>query len=324
MLLEFHQLQLRYEKLRRRDGNKEKRLLGSLSERGQLQPVVVVHDTTTSGSYVLVDGYKRLRALRLLKQDTVQAIVWELGELEAVLLERVMRGSEADSALEQGFLLCELNERFGLSHEELARRFDKSPGWVSQRLGLVRVLPEQVQARVQRGVLPAHAASKYLLPMARTGRHGRADCIRLVEALDGYRPSSRDIAHLYMAWANADAPRREFLLTQPELVLRAREDLQLASGRAPVMKTAEQSLRNDFSILIGTSRRARNGITTGASVPALKEGQGMRNLAQQAKWESEAFFGQVAVVLDSSTQAPPTQSASAAVIKQAEEAADVG
>jgi len=56
--------------------------------------------------------------LRRLEYDTVQAIAWDLGELEALLLERVMRVSEADSALEQGFLLAELNERFALSPDD--------------------------------------------------------------------------------------------------------------------------------------------------------------------------------------------------------------
>jgi ParB-like chromosome segregation protein Spo0J len=42
MNLELHQLDRRYEALRKRDPRKERQLLGSLAEHGQLLPVVVV------------------------------------------------------------------------------------------------------------------------------------------------------------------------------------------------------------------------------------------------------------------------------------------
>jgi ParB family chromosome partitioning protein len=289
--LELHQLELRYEKLRRKNGGKERRLLASLSERGQLQPVVVVRDAGGE-RYVLVDGYKRLRALRKLKHDTVRATTWDLCELEALLLERVMRASEADSALEQGFLLCELNERFGLSQEDLARRFDKNQSWVSQRLGLVRALPEQVQQQVQSGRIAAYAATKYLVPMARAKR---ADCVRLVTALEGHQASTRDVAHLYMAWANGDEHSRERLLAQPHIVLRAREQVRLDGLKKPAEKTVEQALLDDLSVILGTSRRARAKLTGihATQLVSLDE-ERARGLVQQAQWECEALFRQAA------------------------------
>ena len=98
MDLELHQLELRYEALRHRSPTRERRLLASLSESGQQVPIVVVQD---AGRYVVVDGYKRVRALRRLGHDTVGAIEWALGEAEALVLEHLMRGGEADNALGQ-------------------------------------------------------------------------------------------------------------------------------------------------------------------------------------------------------------------------------
>src|SRR5487761_2609312 len=132
MDLELHQLDLRYEGLRRRSASREARLLASLAQVGQQAPVVVVGESE-GGRLVLLDGYKRVRALRQLKADTVVAIRWELGEADALLLERLMRCAESDGPLEQAWLLRELHVRFALSHEELARRFDKSQSWVSRR-----------------------------------------------------------------------------------------------------------------------------------------------------------------------------------------------
>ncbi|WP_437912946.1 ParB N-terminal domain-containing protein [Sorangium sp. So ce302] len=85
MDLEFHQLDLRYEELRGRSPARERRLLSSLAEVGQQAPIVVV-SPVSSGRHVVIDGYKRVRLLRRLGQDTVRATAWDLGEAEALLL----------------------------------------------------------------------------------------------------------------------------------------------------------------------------------------------------------------------------------------------
>jgi ParB family chromosome partitioning protein len=285
MELELGQLDLRYEKLRRRNARQERQLVASLSDKGQLLPIVVVR-ASGGEPYVLVDGYKRVRALRRLKQDTVVATVWELGELDAVLLERLMRTSESEGALEQGWLLEELTERFSLSHEELARRFDKSQSWVSRRIALVHALPTEVQERVQNGMLPAHAAMKYLVPMARAKR---ADCVRLIAAFGQMRPSTREVAALYAAWAGGDSKTRELVVSQPRLVLRAREQAQI--DQSPGDSSPSRKLLDDFGILIGTSRRARARLVQGLLAHLLppEEREASRR-AQQARWECEALF----------------------------------
>ena len=147
MDLEFHQIELRYEALRTRSATREARLLASLAEGGQQVPVVVV----TSGEhhrYVLVDGCKRVRALRRLGRDTVRAMAWDLAEAEALLVERLMRSGDGAGALEEGWLLAELRDRFGMTVEELGKRFDRSASWVSRRLGLVSELPLEIQEPV--------------------------------------------------------------------------------------------------------------------------------------------------------------------------------
>src|SRR3972149_3353225 len=107
MDLEFHQLDRRYEALRKR-----RQLLASLAEHGQLLPVVVV---ATDGRFILVDGYKRLRALTRLAQDRVRAMRWEIDETEALILEQLMRAADPVGPLEQGWVLDALQTRFGLA-----------------------------------------------------------------------------------------------------------------------------------------------------------------------------------------------------------------
>ena len=70
-----------------------------------------------------------------------------MNEAAAVLLDRSLRLSEHETALEVGWLLAEMERRFGHSLEELARRFDRSVSWVARRLALAEVLPDA--ARIQ-------------------------------------------------------------------------------------------------------------------------------------------------------------------------------
>jgi ParB/RepB/Spo0J family partition protein len=244
--LEWHQLDRRYEGLRSRHLGREKRLLASLASTGQQTPIVVV---PAGERFVVVDGYKRVRALERLGQDSVRATAWQLQEAEALLLERAMRTGEADSALSQGWLLCELHERFGLSPEELARRMDKSPSWVSGRLALVRELPAQVQEHVRQGELVAHAAMKHFVPLARANREA---CVRLADAVAGKGLSSRDIAELYAAYRGGSETAQELVLTSPLLILRAREE----SRREEKEREPADKLKADLSIVAGVARRA--------------------------------------------------------------------
>jgi ParB family transcriptional regulator, chromosome partitioning protein len=120
-------------------------------------------------------------------RDTVEAIVWDINEADALVLDRSMRFSEHETALEQGWLLQELEQRFGYSLDDLARRFDRSVSWVSRRLALVEQLPETVQQRVRAGEISAHVAMKYLAPVARANPN---DCQRLADAFSKHRFSS--------------------------------------------------------------------------------------------------------------------------------------
>src|SRR3954465_13777869 len=90
-----------------------------------------------------------------------------MSEAEALLLERSLRFSRQECALEQGWLLAEMSQCFGYSLEELARRFDRSVSWVSRRLALVQLLPETIQQQVREGRIAAQTAMKYLVPTAR-------------------------------------------------------------------------------------------------------------------------------------------------------------
>lgn len=255
MELELGQLELRYEALRTRSAARERHLLSALAEVGQQMPIVVVRD---EGQWVVVDGYKRVRMLKRLGHDTALATAWELSEADALMLERILRSGEGDSALEQGWLLQELSTRFSLGQEELARRFDRTRSWVSRRLSLVSKLPSTAQEHVRSGAICAHGAMKYLVPLARANR---GDCARLADAIAPERLTSRQVGVLYAAYLAGGEGGRELVLRHPRMVLRARAET--AEERQQKKRPVEELLE-DLRILSAVTRRARHRLQQGA------------------------------------------------------------
>jgi ParB-like chromosome segregation protein Spo0J len=260
MDLEFHQLDLRYEHLRVRQPARERRLLASLADIGQQMPIVVV--ASRSGAQVVVDGYKRVHCLQRLHRDTVQAVAWEMAEPDALIFRQRLHAEAADSAIEEGWLLRTLHEDHRVPMEQLARRFDRSVSWVSRRLSLVRDLPDVIQRRVQEGRIVAHAAMKYLVPLARANRPA---CLRLTEAVASRPLSTRQIGRLYQAYVTGTAAVRELVLTDPGLVLRLDEETQRPAADLPTTPAAAAAFLSDLHVLGAVARRAtrrlRDGLT---------------------------------------------------------------
>jgi ParB/RepB/Spo0J family partition protein len=238
MELEFHQLDLRYEGLRVHRPDRERRLLASLAERGQQVPIVVIALADAPNRFLVIDGYKRIRALQRLGRDVVRAAVWDMDETEALILDRSLRTTEGETALEQGWLLSELHRSLGLSLDDLARRFDRSMSWVSRRLALVHELPESVQQYVRLGKIGAHAAMKYLVPIARANRRS---CERLAEDIARNQFSTREVGQIYEAWRKGPVYVQNSIIDDPKLFLRARREIEDEDPEG--MRAGEELLR---------------------------------------------------------------------------------
>jgi ParB family chromosome partitioning protein len=275
MDLEFHQLDMRYEHLRLRRPERERRLLASLAEKGQQVSIVVVALNEDPGRYQLIDGHKRVRLLQRLGADTVQATVWDMSEAEALLLDRSLRAADAETAIEQAWLLQELRN-LPLSHEELAKRFDRSVSWVSKRLALVQVLPQSVQEHIRAGRIPAQAAIKYLVPLSRAKRE---DCEVLSEAIAKHQLTSREVSDLYRAWRDGSRDVRRRVLEDPGLFLRAQRELEEAH---PVLVRAADGLLRDLALVGRLARRAQRQWREGSAVMEPKEREEVQLCLEQA------------------------------------------
>jgi ParB family transcriptional regulator, chromosome partitioning protein len=283
MQLEFHQLERRWEHLRVRQPQRQQRLMASLAESGQQTPIIVVRGAEPGERYLVIDGHKRIAALEHLGRDTVEAVVWPMSAAEALVLERSLRCSRQESALEQGWLLVEMEQSFGYGLEELARRFDRSVSWVSRRLALVELLPESIQQQVRKGKLGAQVAMKYLVPMARINRE---ECARMASALVQQHCTTREAGQLYAAWRDGSRVVRERILAEPELFLKTQR--QVPASR-PAAAGVERDLEMAVAILRRTGRRLAAALP---EMDDLRQEQAQRQIAS-ARHELERMAARI-------------------------------
>lgn len=254
MEIAIETLDVRYERLRRSDPRREKRLLASLAEVGQQFPILVVGGE--GGAVIVVDGYKRVRALRKLGREMTLTARWDLSEADAVMLEGLMRDGGGDGPLEQAWRLKELRDRFGLSGAELARRFDKSVSWVSRRLALVSALPVAIQDHVRRGAIVAYGAMKFLAPLARANKD---DCLRIADGIAPLAPSTRQMRELYSAYMAARGESRRKIVENPALYLRV-----CAENSDPKIEpTSGRILLDDLGMIGSVTRRVHKHLREG-------------------------------------------------------------
>src|SRR5512144_915217 len=138
--LDLHRLDLRFADSRLVEPQAVARLAQSIERCGQIVPCIVVAVRDDRGgddegghatALVLIDGYRRVGALRRLGRDTVSIEQWSC-DLTAALLGVLARAQDHPFAsIEEALLLRALVAEHGLSQHEVARRSGRDVSWVS-------------------------------------------------------------------------------------------------------------------------------------------------------------------------------------------------
>ena len=204
-------------------------MLSSMSEAGQRSPVVVVAE---GPRFVVIDGFKRVRAARKLDQDTVDGTVWDLPVVEALALRDGLRRQGRPSALEEAWLIAALQAETGEGREQIARRLSRKPGWVKKRQELLERLPGPVQERVRRGEIDGSVASGPLLGLSQTSQRA---CERVAEAIAGKGVTTKEARELVKAYVRGTPEVKDRIVKDPGLFLKARRE---ARERDEVTKKA--------------------------------------------------------------------------------------
>lgn len=125
-------------------------LASSIKAHGVLLPILLRRE---GGRLEVVAGERRLRAARMAGLEVVPALVKELSSsqaLEVALVENLQR--EDLNPIEQAEAYLRLQDEFGLTQEEVARRVGRDRSSVANALRLLK-LPRQVQADLVEGTL---------------------------------------------------------------------------------------------------------------------------------------------------------------------------
>jgi ParB/RepB/Spo0J family partition protein len=238
--VELDSLDLRYAKLRARRPALEKRLMASLEEVGQQSPVIVVAGEEP-GRWVLIEGRKRVRALKRLKADAVNAVVWELAPPQALIAAYQLQDGTGYNALEEGWLVWELVRGGGLTLGEVGRKLERSKAWVSGRLGLIEGLPEPVLEGVLSGKIGAYVATRYLLPFARANA---SDCEKLAEKIIEHEFASREVETLCQHYAAAGAKSKSRMVEEPARFLAALKEAQKGALDLKLSEAENRCVKN--------------------------------------------------------------------------------
>jgi len=195
--LDLHRLELRFADSRLVEPRAVARLAESIERCGQIVPCIVVaapgsQDGEGGGAQalVLIDGYRRVGALRRLGRDTVGVEQWSCDLTTALL--RLLAGTRdrAFASIEEALLLRALVAEHGLSRHEVARRSGRDVSWVSRRLQLLSGLPDAALAAVRGGHLSSWVANRVIVPLARANS---AHAERLLAMLAATPLSTREL-----------------------------------------------------------------------------------------------------------------------------------
>lgn len=207
-----------YGRLRLIQPQADARMVDSLRQFGQVFPVVVTE------RYELIDGFKRVRALRRLGVERVKAKVFKLGvpALKAVLMDlNWSRGSISD--LEEGLVVQSLCREDGLSQVEVAVLLGRHKSWVCRRLSLVERLGEEALEHIRLGLIPASIGRE----LARLPRGNQPAALRTILK---YRFCSRESAHLISLLLQRPKWDWQNILSFPEPILSERTARPVSAG----------------------------------------------------------------------------------------------
>jgi ParB family chromosome partitioning protein len=163
-------------------------LVASVRAQGIIQPLVV---TPEGEGYAIIAGERRWRAARKAGLEAVPVVVRQVADdrelLELALVENLQRSDL--NPIEEAEAYAALQEKFGLSQEEVAGRVGKARTTVTNALRLLR-LPDEVLDLLREGRLTAGQARPLL------GIQDPEEQIRLADRAVRDGLSARDLERL--------------------------------------------------------------------------------------------------------------------------------
>jgi hypothetical protein len=220
----------------------EQTMAQSLERYGQISPIVIcIHDA----DYVIIDGFKRLRAARTLKGithlDARRMDVDEQGAKAAIY--NLNRIGQRPAELEESWIVHALVREDGLSQVEAAQLLGRHKSWVNRRLAMLERLCAAAQEELRLGLLtPALARQLTRLPM---GNQAAA----LTTAREATLTSTELSGVVDLLLASSTEEQTSFVLGDPRSALR-QSDERFVHFWDPRLSVAGNRLAKRLSLLL--------------------------------------------------------------------------
>jgi ParB family chromosome partitioning protein len=130
-------------------------LAESIRENGVIQPLIV---REKNGNFEIVAGERRWRAAKIVKLEELPVVIRTATDqvvAELTLIENIQR--EDLNPIEEAEAYEKLAERFGLTHDEIARKTGKNRSVITNQLRLLKLSDKAKEALVSGAITTGHA-----------------------------------------------------------------------------------------------------------------------------------------------------------------------
>jgi hypothetical protein len=195
----------------------EKSMAQSLARYGQISPIVIC---MLEAAYVLIDGFKRLRAARTLqgmRQLYARRLDVDAQSAKAAIYQ-LNRIGQRPVELEESWIVHALVREDGLSQVEAAQLLGRHKSWVNRRLAMLERLCEAAREELRLGLLtPALARQLTRLP-----RGNQADALTTAREAS---LTSRELSGIVdLLLASSTQEQTAFVLSDPRRALRQADE----------------------------------------------------------------------------------------------------
>ena len=255
--IEMAHLDLRYAHTRIQRPERVLAMANSIERFGQILPVIVLREGVNS--FVLIDGFLRVNAVRRCRRDTVMAEIWECKEEEALVEVLARAHSRKWDLLEEAALIRELHDQYHLSQSRIASLVGRKQGWVSGRLALYDALSEDLLELIRKGTISTWVATRVIAPIARAiPEHATV----LSENLSKASLSTREMALLFCHYQKANRKQRENIVRDPFLFLKALHAKQEAAESEGLKEGLEGKWLRECRVIAHMLRGLRKEVPT--------------------------------------------------------------
>ncbi|AIF67252.1 nucleoid occlusion protein [Terribacillus saccharophilus] len=233
--------------------DKIKELAQTIRTHGIIQPIVVRKNS--EGSYELIAGERRWRAVQSLEWETVPAIIREMSDTETAsvaLIENLQR--EELTVIEEALAYERLLELHSLTQEALAQRLGKSQSTIANKMRLLK-LPESVQqALLAKKITERHARALIALKDAEKQE------LILQEIIDkelNVKETEARIARIVNAQPKKKRPKLKGINKDMRIAMNTiRQSLSMVSDTGINLETEEEDKDDYYQITIKIPKKS--------------------------------------------------------------------